>query len=119
MRCDDAGVALRDLGLALDDEAGLEVMLVPEVHLGAGVDCRLRQREAEAVVAHQQPLRAPAIAAHVRSVPVISSRVRTIMRTPQPRWADLTVSRRLRTGATNNEGEAHIAQTATNVCDLG
>ena len=65
----DARVALRDLGLALDDEAGLQVMLVPEVHLGAGVDGRLGQREAEAVVTHQEPLRAPVLPRTSRSVP--------------------------------------------------
>ena len=61
----DAGVALGDLGLAIDDEAGLLVMLVPEVHLRAGLDGRLRQREAEAVVAYEQPLRAPVLTTHV------------------------------------------------------
>ena len=50
----DPRVALGDLRLALDAVAGLEVMLVPEVHLGAGIDRRLGQREPEAVIAHEQ-----------------------------------------------------------------
>ena len=60
-----AGVALGDLGGAIDDEARLLVVLVPEVHLRALGDCRLGQREAEAVVADEEPLRAPAVAADV------------------------------------------------------
>jgi hypothetical protein len=38
---DRAGVALGDLGLALDHVAGFLVVLVPRAELGAGVDGRL------------------------------------------------------------------------------
>ena len=61
----DSGVALGELGLAIDDEASFLMMLVPEVHLGAGLDRRFGQREAEAVVTHQEPLGAPVLTTHV------------------------------------------------------
>src|SRR5687768_18506099 len=60
-----AGVPLGELRASGDDEAGLLMVLVPNVHLGAAVDRHLGQGESESVVSHQEALRTPPVAAHV------------------------------------------------------
>ena len=60
-----SGCQVLDLALAVEAIAGLHVVPVLQVQLGAGGDRRLRQREAHAVVAHQQSPAAPCLPGHV------------------------------------------------------
>jgi len=54
-----------DLSLAVEAEAGLEVMAILEMQLCTGGDGRVGEREPHRVVTHQQPPALPTLATHV------------------------------------------------------